>query len=143
MKFINSNYPFTKNLHLIISTICIVPVALVYGLYPTKVLFKLFDLKVVDTNLLTIFRAMMSLYLAMTAVWITGILRPGFWFTATITNIVFMGGLAFGRLLSLVLDGLPSKYFLAGLMVESALTLLALKSLKQNRAATVADKGGF
>jgi hypothetical protein len=46
-------------------------------------------------------------------------------------NIVFMGGLAAGRLLSLVVDGVPSLYFLAGLLVELLFAFWGLRNLKK------------
>lgn len=60
----------------------------------------------------------MGLYLAMVFIWIAGILKPRFWETATIANVFFMGGLAAGRLLSLVTDGLPSLSLVIGLGIE-------------------------
>lgn len=112
MNILKNNYVSIKNLHLIISIILIIPIALIYGLYPKIILSKLFDIKVETINLTNIFRAMMGLYLGISTIWIIGIIKPKFWVTATLTNIVFMGGLAAGRLLSLALDGLPSIDFL-------------------------------
>ncbi len=60
----------------------------------------------------------MGLYLTMIALWITGIFKPHYWFTATVTNVLFMFGLGFGRLISLVLDGTPSLGLLIGMLVE-------------------------
>lgn len=120
-----------KNLHLIISVTCIIPIALVYGVNPTKVLFLLFDISIVGVNLIHIFRALMGLYFGMCVIWFAGIIKPAFWFTATIANICFMGGLAFGRLLSIALDGYPSKYFLAGLIAELVFALWGIKNLRK------------
>lgn len=122
--------PASKNLHLTVSTVIIIPVALAYGLYPQMMLPWLFDFKVDTTNLTSIFRAMMGLYLAMSVIWIMGIFKPQLWITATITNITFMGGLALGRLVSLALDGIPGIYFLIGLVLESLLAIWGLKNLK-------------
>jgi len=131
MNFLKNNYAGIKNLHLIISIIFIIPIALVYGLYPNMTLSQLFDIKVETINLTNIFRAMMGLYLGISTIWIIGILKPKFWMTATLTNIVFMGGLAVGRLLSLALDGLPSIYFLVGLLLELSFAFWGLKNLKK------------
>ena len=91
----------------------------------------LFDFKVEAINLANIFRAMMGLYLGISVIWIMGISKPKLWVTATITNITFMGGLALGRLVSLVLDGVPGIYFLIGFMVETVLAIWGLKNLKK------------
>lgn len=133
MKFIKKNSAAIKNLQLTISVIFIIPIALVYGLYPNITLSKLFDFKVETINLTNIFRAMMGLYLVMSTIWIIGIFKSKFWVTATFTNIVFMGGLAFGRLLSLALDGLPSIYFLMGLVLELVLAFWGLVNLRKYR----------
>ena len=131
MNLLKNNHVAIKNLHLITSIIFIIPIALVYGLYPKITLSQLFDIKVETINLKNIFRAIMGLYLGITAIWIIGVLKPKFWITATLTNIVFMGGLAAGRLLSLVLDGLPSIYFLVGLLVELSFAFWGLRNLKK------------
>lgn len=110
--------------------IIISPVALVYGINPDHILFKLFDINVASINLASILRAMMGLYLAITSIWIVGILKPKFWAIATLINIIFMGGLALGRLLSLVLDGPPSVYFIIGLTLELTLALWGIINLK-------------
>ena len=67
----------------------------------------------------------------MSCFWSIAIIKPKFWITATITNILFMGGLATGRLVSVVVDGAPSIYFLMGLILECALTFWGLRNLKK------------
>jgi hypothetical protein len=77
---------------------------------------------------------MMGLYLGISSIWIIGISKPKFWTMATLTNIIFMGGLALGRLLSLVLDGLPSIYFVIGLILELTLAFWGVRNLKKYSA---------
>jgi Domain of unknown function (DUF4345) len=133
MNALKNNNATIKNLHLIISIIFIVPIALIYGLYPNVILLKLFDIKIETINLANILRAMMGLYLGLSTIWIIGIINPKFWTTATLTNIAFMGGLAFGRLLSLALDGFPSIYFLAGLLLELFFAFWGVQNIKKYR----------
>ena len=133
MSLSNNNYPAARNLQLAISVIIIIPVALAYGLDPKIILFKLFDIKVDNNNLANIFRAMMGLYLGIAAIWILGIFNPKYWLTATITNIAFMGSLGLGRILSLILDGFPSKPFITGLLVEMILFIWGLINLENYR----------
>lgn len=123
--------PASKNLHLTVSILIIIPVALAYGLYPQMMLPLLFDFKVDAVSLANIFRAMMGLYLGMSVIWIMGIINSRFWVTATITNITFMGGLALGRLVSMALDGVPKVYLLLGCMLELALAIWGVKNLKK------------
>lgn len=77
--------------------------------------------------------AIMCLYLAMVALWTLGIIKPRYWAAATITSVFFMGGLAVGRLISLVLDGWPSPAFSIGLIFEGTLALWGWKNLKRYR----------
>ena len=125
-----------KNLHLSISLIVVVPAALIYGLRPGITLPWLFDFQVVSTDLNNVFRAVMCLYLSISVVFYLGIVRPGLWKTATILNIAFMGGLGLGRVLSLLLDGLPSPAFALGLLGELVLAFYALFQLQKNGAGT-------
>lgn len=120
-----------KNLHLAISVLLIVPIALVYGLLPDKVFPGLFDFTINTTDLSNIFRATTGLYVGMAAFWIIGIIKPQRWVAATTANIFFMGGLAIGRIISLLLDGIPDIYFLAGLFVETLLTVWGIRNLKK------------
>jgi Domain of unknown function (DUF4345) len=108
-----------KNLHLFLSAIIVVPAALTYGLTPNKALSALFDFNVATTDLHNIFRAVMGLYLGMATLWTIGILKPRYWAAATLSNIAFMGGLALGRLISLLADGIPSIYFTLGMLAEA------------------------
>ena len=112
-----------KNLHLMISIIIVVPIALAYGIFPEKLLPMLFDFEIVTTDTHNIFRAIMGLYLAMIIVWIAGILKPRLWETATIVNIFFMGGLAAGRLVSFVAEGIPSLSLVIGFGIEILLAV--------------------
>jgi hypothetical protein len=123
----------SKNLHLTISAILITAIALTYGLFPSNILPELFDFEVGSTDLKQVFRSMMGLYLGMVILWVTGIFKPLYWRTATISNIIFMLGLAMGRILSLVIDGVPSVSFSIGLAVELILGLWGIIQLKKYR----------
>ncbi|MEI9911962.1 MAG: DUF4345 family protein [Bacteroidota bacterium] len=57
---------------------------------------------------------------------VTGIFKKQYWQAATISNIVFMGGLAAGRLISFIIDGIPSVTLVIGFFGE---TLLAIPRL--------------
>jgi len=73
----------------------------------------------------------MGLYFGMIVLWIIGIFRPRQWRTATMSNVFFMIGLAFGRTVSLVLDGIPSIYFSVGLILELTLALWGIINLNK------------
>ena len=121
-----------KNLHLIISSLLIIPVALAYGTAPNKLLPLLFNFNAATTtDIHNIFRAMTGLYLAMAVTWIAGIFKTKYWATATIINIVFMSGLAFGRLTSFAADGMPSRILVIGFIAECLLAMLAYFNWKK------------
>lgn len=111
----------TKNRHLLVSALVLLLVAGCYGIAPGRVLPLFFDFTVKSPDLNAVFRAVMGLYLGNIALWIMGVLRPVYWKTATISNVVLMSGLAFGRLVSLVVDGWPSPAIQIGLAAEICL----------------------
>ena len=120
-----------KNLHLIISTLIVVPVAFTYGILPNKILQLFLDFKVETKDLHNVFRAIMGLYLAFSVFWILGIFKSNYWYAATLSNMLFMLGLACGRIVSLLLDGMPSLVFFVGTIGELILALYAFYQLKK------------
>ncbi|WP_298221166.1 DUF4345 domain-containing protein [Flavobacterium sp.] len=120
-----------QNLHLILSTAIVIPAALVYGLFPKTVLPQLFDFSVETTDLTNVFRAIMGLYLAFAFLWILGIVKPKYWTAATLSQTLFMLGLALGRIVSLVLDGVPSTLFCIGIFGELVLGIFGWYQFKR------------
>lgn len=120
---------FLKNLHLIISVLIVVPVAFVYGIIPDKALPVFLDFKVETTDLNNVFRAIMGLYLAFSCLWIIGIFKSNYWYAATLSNMLFMLGLACGRIVSLLVDGIPSLVFLVGTIGELILVFYGFRQL--------------
>lgn len=94
-----------KNTHLGLSAIVVFLAALIYGAHPSKILPFFFDFDIQNLELKNIFRAIMGLYISFAIYWVIGILKGEHWKGATLSNVFFMGGLALGRLVSLVLDG--------------------------------------
>lgn len=106
-----------KNLHLLLSGIIVCAVSFVYGGYPQKILPLVFGFHVEDLEHKNIFRAIMGLYWAFSLFWFYGLKKPKYWEMATVSNILFMGGLAIGRLISLIFDGFSPQYF-PGMLLE-------------------------
>lgn len=79
--------------------------------------------------------------MAMAAFWCIGIIKSRFWVAATWSNILFMGGLAFGRMISLILDGKPSEPFMAGLVLEIILSGWGLINLRKSKYAAASGGG--
>jgi len=121
----------TKNLHLITSIILIIGVGLSYGINPSKIIPETLNINIDTINLSNVFRAIMGLYLAMAFYWIIGVKKAEYWKGATVSVVIFMGGLAFGRTLSLVLDGIPHFNMIIGLIVEFIFMAWGIYNLKK------------
>ena len=86
--------------YLIFSAVGLLPIALSYGVDPNRILPKLLQILPIEGDVVHVFRAMMGLYLATIVLWLLGAMRGGSLMrTALISEIVFMSGLAAGRLL--------------------------------------------
>ncbi|MEJ6791775.1 MAG: DUF4345 domain-containing protein [Lacinutrix sp.] len=96
--------------HLIISIAIVVPTAFIYGFKP-ELSFDRF-LETIDEH--NFYKAVMGLYLGFSILWILGLFKDTFLKTAIITNIVFMLGLGFGRIVSILLDGIPTFGYVFG-----------------------------
>lgn len=107
---IKTKSDFITKIHLIISVLIVVPVAIIYGFIPELQ----FEIYLNTTDEKNAFKAIMGLYLGFSVLWIYGIFKTNFLKVALITNMVFMLGLGFGRLLSLALDGLPTNLYVYG-----------------------------
>ena len=93
-------------------------ISLSYGLFPSQSLVYLYDIEVTNTNLKNIFRAIMGLYISLVAFWIIGARYKSLQLPALWSLTIFMLGLAMGRLLSLVIDGLPYPPFVLYMLLE-------------------------
>jgi hypothetical protein len=118
-----------KHLHLLVATITIIIVAIAYGGMPAHILPFLFDIHPAAGDLKHVFRAIMGLYLGMAIFWLYGIFNASYWRSATISNILCMAGLASGRILSLILDGIPSRTFLVGIGLEVVFAIWGILNL--------------
>jgi hypothetical protein len=83
-------------------------------------------------NLAHIMRAVMGLYLAMIVLWIMGVVHSRLRNPALISMVVFMYGLATGRFISLVADGIPHWLLVAYLLAEVLFGTLALWLYRKN-----------
>jgi len=117
------SYLNRKNLHLIICVLIVIPAGFMYGVMPEVILPEFVEVEIKYVDLKNILRALMLLYLGISAIWIMGILRPHYWNFATILVIVFMGCLVLGRALSWLIDGKPSLFLVLGLFGELILAL--------------------
>lgn len=121
-----------KNLHLGLSAVVVFVAALVYGANPSKILPLFFEFNVDNLELKNIFRSIMGLYIGFAIYWGIGVRKPQYWRSATISNIVFMGGLAIGRLISTIFDGISTQYFI-GLILEFLMMVWGMYNLKKEK----------
>jgi drug/metabolite transporter superfamily protein YnfA len=103
-----------KNISLIISVFIAVPIGIIYGYQPNL----LFDIQLQTIYEHNVFKAIMGLFLGFSLLWILGIFKNNLWQVAIISNFIFMLGLAFGRITSLIFDGIPSLLFVLGTLGE-------------------------
>jgi hypothetical protein len=111
---------------LIFCSVGLVPIALGYGAKPSVSLDVLFGINVDTTNLTHIMRAVMGLYLGMVVLWLWGAFSKSMEGPALVACAVFMLGLAAGRILSFVMDGLPHWLLIVYAVLEIVLGLIAV-----------------
>ena len=113
------------------AAIGLVPIALSYGVNPGASLDSLFGVTIEGTNGTHLFRAIMGLYLALAAFWVVGAIRPRLAVPALWSLVIFMLGLAAGRLLSLAIDGVPHPLLLVYLGLEALFGIGGILLLKR------------
>lgn len=116
-----------QNIHLYISIPIVTSVGLVYGFQP-NILFEIQPNSIDEHN---VYKAIMGLYLAFAMLWSVALVQKQYWKTATISNIIFMLGLAIGRLVGFAIDGIPSKVLFLGFFGEVTLALYGVYQLKK------------
>ena len=122
-----------KNLQLGISATVVILAGLTYGFNPDGALETLLGIGLLDLEVEHVFKAIMGLYLAFGIFWILGILKPLYWKAATLSNVFFMGGIAFGRGLGLLLEGFSLPFFIA-MVLEVVMMSWGYYNLKTERS---------
>jgi hypothetical protein len=118
---------FINKIHLIISACIVVPIAFVYGFNPGLS----FDMALETIDEHNFYKAIMGLYLGFSALWILGVFKNQYLKTAVITNLIFMLGLGFGRIISILMDGIPTSGYVFGTVAELFLGFYGLWVLKR------------
>ena len=127
---------FIYKIHLVISVFIVIPVAVIYGFKP-ELSFDMF-LETIDER--NFYKAIMGLYLGFSALWILGVFKANYLKTAIITNIIFMFGLACGRVLSILIDGIPTYGYIYGTIGELFLGIYGVWVLNNIRASELPKK---
>ncbi|MBC3845795.1 DUF4345 domain-containing protein [Winogradskyella echinorum] len=123
---------FISKIHLIISVLIVIPVSFVYGFKPSAE-FNIY-LNTIDEH--NFFKAIMGLYLGFSILWILGIFKANYLKLALVSNIIFMLGLGFGRMLSWFIDGTPTFGYQFGAFAELFLGFYGLWVLKTTNKCT-------
>ena len=98
-------------------------VSCLYGILPQKILTTFLAFDVASVDLKHIFRGVMGLYIGLGVFWALASRRTA-WHSAGITSVIlFMAGLAGGRVLSMVVDGVPSLLLVVYFFVEVAMAV--------------------
>ena len=109
-----------------------IPVAFIYGFNPSSE----FDIHINTVDEHNFFKAIMGLYLAFSTLWILGVFKSKYLKLALVTNIIFMLGLGFGRVLSCFIDGTPNFGYQFGTFAELFLGFYGLRALRLHHHST-------
>lgn len=104
---------YRRNMQLGVSAGVVIAAGVIYGFDPDGILTRTLGFEQGGPELRNVFKAVMGLYWAMGIFWIIGMAKPFYWNAATLSNVLFMGGLALGRGLSLILDGFSAPWAIA------------------------------
>ena len=127
---VRSVMKFPKYLQLLLSGIVVIIAGLVYGGYPSVLMPMILDFEVESLELKNMLRAVMGIYLGIGIFWLIGASNPKFWYAATLCNILFMGGISSGRMISTLFDGV-STLFTPALFLELLFCSWGIYNLKK------------
>ena len=120
----------SKNLNLLVSGIIVIIAGCVYGGHPSYLMPLLLDYQVEALELKNMLRAVMGIYMGIGLFWLLGAYKIKLWYAATVSNVLFMGGISFGRLVSTIVDGV-SIPFTPALILELLFFVWGLYNLKK------------
>ncbi|KII76118.1 DUF4345 domain-containing protein [Vibrio renipiscarius] len=126
-----------QSVFLFVAVVGLTPIALSYGYAPVISLDYLFEIDASPVNVTHIFRAVMGLYLAFALFWVAGALFKKYRLPALYSLVVFMLGLAAGRVMSLLLDGMPHWLLVVYLLLEFGFGLVGIKMVHKEQSETV------
>ena len=124
-----------ESLFLIVAALGLTPIALAYGAMPDTTLPLLYGVDVDNISMRHILRAVMGLYLAMVVFWLMGAKREELTIPALWSVAVFMLGLAAGRAISLIVDGVPAPLLAIYLVLEIGFGFVSLYLIKNIKPA--------
>lgn len=120
---------------LLIMAIGLVPIALGYGFMPEKTLTLLYGFDVSNVNLKHIMRAVMGIYFGQIIIWTLGFSKPSLRRPAMHCLVVFVLGVAGGRMISFIIDGMSHWSFTVYLILELIIGLFGLNLIVTEKKA--------
>lgn len=123
-----------QSIFLIVASFGLTPIALSYGYAPIVSLDYLFAIDATPVNVSHIFRAVMGLYLALVLFWLSGAMIQKYRLPALYSLVIFMLGLAAGRVLSLVVDGIPHWLLIVYLVLEVGFGMVGIKMIRNEQS---------
>jgi predicted membrane protein len=100
----------------------VIPAAIVYGFYPEWLL----DMSPETRDEHSFAKGVMGLYLAFSLFWSFALFETKLLKTALLSNMLFMLGLGLGRVVGILIDGIPSDTYIIGMFGELILGLYGL-----------------
>jgi len=120
---------------LLLSAIILIPIGLTYGSIPNGSMKALFGLEInaADRSIVHMLRGFAGLYCAMGLFWASAALRKSLVQPALWSVAIFMLGVASGRVVSFIVDGVPSFWgFSFFLVSELLLAVVAIYFLRNS-----------
>ncbi len=107
-----------KKYFLILSFLLVSVIAMLYGISPQWFTYTFLGISDLNLNLAHILRAVMCLYISLGLFWLLSAFSQRYRNMAVLTTIIFATGLVVGRVLSFVVDGIPSPLLVFYLVIE-------------------------
>ena len=119
-----------KKAYLTFAFVAVTIFGLLYGISPTWYAATFLDITDLNPNVAHILRAVTGLYLALATFWLYSAFNDKYRNTAVLTTILFAGGLAVGRCVSLIVDGQPTPVLLIYGAMEFAVVVIGYLVLR-------------
>ena len=114
-------------IHLVISIIVVAPTAFIYAFFSDYFLNLVPN--TIDEH--SFYKGVCGLYLGFAIVWAIGLFNKSQFKLALVSNMIFMLGLGLGRLVSIIIDGIPTTAYLFGLFGELVLGIYGFYVLQR------------
>lgn len=119
-----------KNTHLLSSGVIVFIAGTLYGGNPRWFMDYFFGVSEISMDVVHILRAVMGIYFGIAIFWLLGTWKEAYWKAATLSNVLFMGGISLGRIIALFIDGFSLEFGIA-LVLELLYCIWGIFNLKK------------